>query len=560
MNHEFDQLLKEGEIHSALELRLQDLEVKAGSYCGEVEAAKISSAVLVVTGFVLATPVAAVFAGCGVIAYAYSVAADFHQTHQFALFPLIRKSLGDLLSGVGLAATGYSQAETDDIDQAASYLSPREATEYRLLATHPERVSKWLLDQPAQTRSLSYKSLIRNLGRHPALSLSHSPAPSEISPAPEPIAPPAPSEISPAPEPIAPPAPSEISPAPEPIAPLVLSNRRSEFDWGRLDREYDNFAHLFVFGKTGAGKSYLCDRLVRFLTGFALVIGPKRSPGMFSGVQMIGVPYDYRSIYEAMTALEKLMVDRESEIQSTGKADFIPINVVLDDFPSAVAGCKDLDKTMDLKAPLKALLRNSRSSKIRLILIGQGDEVRTLGIEGEGSLRRNIEYIYLKGFAEAEAQKRHLNLLGTDRPCIIDGQVADMSFLKAYEDISTTGVVFPGRPLLNPVERLNQIFKAPSAEVEEDAIEQVSSLDSIRSAFPSWKPKSQNVAAKVVDWITFRADKTHSPSEIKKSIRLLKDDTTLNGDRLKALLDLLTQKQFLSIDEIWTLRHCSNFR
>ena len=99
------------------------------------------------------------------------------------------------------------------------------------------------------------------------------------------------------------------------------------------------------------------------------------------------------------------------------------------------------------------------------------------------------------------------------------------------------------------------MFNAPSAqheatgEIEEDTIESVSALSAVQSTFPNWKPKSQDVAVKIVDWLAGRADKNFSPSEVKKSIRLLKDDATLTADRLKKLLDLLTEKQFLSCDE-----------
>ena len=110
--------------------------------------------------------------------------------------------------------------------------------------------------------------------------------------------------------------------------------------------------------------------------------------------------------------------------------------------------------------------------------------------------------------------------------------------------------MIPGTP-----EHLERIFNQPAAEheatgeIEEDAIETVSSLASIQSTFPNWKPKSQDVAAKIVDWLANKPDKTYSPSEVKKSIRLLKDDATLTADRVKTLLDLLTEKQFLSVDE-----------
>ena len=161
----FEALLVEGEIHDALELRLEDLEHRAGLNCAETEAAKLSSVALVVTGFALATPITAVLSGVGAIAYAYCVANDYHQTHKLMPFPLWRKGLGDLFAGVGLATTGNKQGmDADDIARAESYLSPREAKEYRLLIQHPDRVSKWLLDQPADKRGVAYRSVIRGLG------------------------------------------------------------------------------------------------------------------------------------------------------------------------------------------------------------------------------------------------------------------------------------------------------------------------------------------------------------------------------------------------------------
>ena len=161
----FESLLVEGEIHDALELRLEDLEHRAGLNCAETEAAKLSSVALVVTGFALATPITAVLSGVGAISYAYCVANDYHQTHKLMPFPLWRKGLGDLFAGVGLATTGNKQGmDADDIARAESYLSPREAKEYRLLIQHPDRVSKWLLDQPADKRGVAYRSVIRGLG------------------------------------------------------------------------------------------------------------------------------------------------------------------------------------------------------------------------------------------------------------------------------------------------------------------------------------------------------------------------------------------------------------
>ena len=80
-------------------------------------------------------------------------------------------------------------------------------------------------------------------------------------------------------------------------------------------------------------------------------------------------------------------------------------------------------------------------------------------------------------------------------------------------------------------------------------IETASSLFAVQSAFPTWKPKSQDVAAKIVDWMAEREGKTFLPSEVRNGIRLLKGDKTIDNDRVKKLLDLLAEKQFISLDE-----------
>ena len=121
------------------------------------------------------------------------------------------------------------------------------------------------------------------------------------------------------------------SPAAQSAPSLNMSNESTKgFDWHRLNTDYNDFPHLFLLGKTGAGKSYVSDRLVRFLNGYCIVISPKKMPSDFQGLQVVGLPYDYHSIHRALVALEKLMVDREAEMQRTGFTDFQPINVILD--------------------------------------------------------------------------------------------------------------------------------------------------------------------------------------------------------------------------------------
>ncbi|MCY7275680.1 MAG: hypothetical protein LH702_18560 [Phormidesmis sp. CAN_BIN44] len=589
-------LLETGDTLNFLEVRKHSLRVKIKESKLSAATGKVSGISAIASGgllyFTLANPLGALLACGGLAAYGLAVGAQWLQTGKLHPFPLSSKTADE--SDEELSAStltgGSLHIARSHIQEEASYLEPREKAEYELLHHAPQGLlnavssvapaQRWacycfLLDAHMTGTLDDYrdrKTLDTVLGnssvynshlpeaqeRFPEFELGDATAPSL--PAANDALPTATSS------PIGPttklgaievPSSSAINP------PSLDMGNASTFDWNRLNTDYNDFPHLFLLGKTGAGKSYVSDRLVRFLDGYAIVISPKKMPTDFQGLQVVGLPYDYRAIHRALVALEKLMVDREAEIQQTGFTDFQPINVILDELPVSSSGCKDLD--LDLLKPLKALIRAGRTSKIRLIILAQGSEVKALGIEGEGGLRDSLTYVYLKGFVEDYAAKSKIDISKVDRPCIIDSQIADTSFLAQFETTYRAGLdltgqaaktkdakwcqdkgMIPGTP-----EHLDRLFNLPSPdqEVEEDAIESVSSRSSIQSAFPNWKPKSQDIAAKVIDWMIERADKSFLPSEVRNGIRTLKSDKEIDNDRVKKLLDLLADKQLISVDE-----------
>jgi hypothetical protein len=194
---------------------------------------------------------------------------------------------------------------------------------------------------------------------------------------------------------------------------------------------YDDYPHILILGKTGAGKSYLSERLGRFLTGSTLVLTPKKKPGTFAGLEVVGVPYNFAAIANRLSAITQLVKDRESEMDRTGREDFEPLNVILDDTPSFIAGCKD--EGYDVVKDLKFIIRNARTSKVRLIILVQGAEVKALGIEGEGSLRDCLSYIRLRGFAEPYAKSLGdviaRKVAAMDRPATVEDMPADVMAL-----------------------------------------------------------------------------------------------------------------------------------
>lgn len=325
----------------------------------------------------------------------------------------------------------------------------------------------------------------------------------------------------------------------------LADSKTKLFDWNQLNSAYDDFPHLLLLGKTGAGKSFLAEKLGRVLDGVTIVISPKKKPKDFIGMQVIGVPYEFATIAANIKGLSMLVRDREAEMNQTGKEGFSPVNVILDEVPTFVAGCNDIK--LDVVKDLKFIIRAGRTSKVRLIMLAQGQEVKTLGIEGEGSLRDNLSYVYLKGFAENEAQRLKLDVSKYDRPCVIDGKVADIKTLieLANQKLSEKP------PIASTPEALDRMFQMEAEEPQtnesiEETVSEVSSMRStIEKAFPQWKPKSIEVAAVIVDWLAARSDKQLAAYEIRKSIRRLKDDASLPTERIEKVLSALVQAQLL---------------
>jgi hypothetical protein len=512
------------------------------------------------------------------------------QTGKLHPFPLTSKTADE--SDEELSAStltgGSLQIARSHIHEEASYLEPREKAEYELLHHAPQGLlnavssvapaQRWacycfLLDAHMTGTLDDYRdrATLQTVLGNSSIYKSHLPEAAERFPeigldsatAQPPLLPTAHETL-----PVATASPigntTRLGAIDVPAAPsLDMGNASTNgFDWNRLNTEYNDFPHLFLLGKTGAGKSYVSDRLVRFLDGYAIVISPKKMPTDFQGLQVVGLPYDYRAIHRALVALEKLMVDREAEMQRTGFTDFQPINVILDELPVSSSGCKDLD--LDLLKPLKALIRAGRTSKIRLIILAQGSEVKALGIEGEGGLRDSLTYFYLKGFVEDYSQKNKIDISQVDRPCIIDGQIADTSFLAQFETTYPAGLdltgqaaktkdakwcqdkgMIPGTP-----EHFERMYNAASAEpesigeVEEDVQESGATLESLKEAFPKGTEKFFEVALKTIDYLDRRRGETVKTRDLQSGVASLK---TQSADKVKKFLSDLAGKGFVQV-------------
>jgi hypothetical protein len=159
----FSQLLAQGQIPQALQLRLEAIEASARHYRQDLEAAKVSSAALGFIGLLLSSnPLVAVIAGCGLAGYGWTVLRDYQNTKRLCLLPLVRKGAGALLTGIGLAATN-SQGEADDpLLGVIGYVEPELAHEYELVMVAEAQLTGYLAQLPRESRLNAFRHILRH--------------------------------------------------------------------------------------------------------------------------------------------------------------------------------------------------------------------------------------------------------------------------------------------------------------------------------------------------------------------------------------------------------------
>lgn len=221
------------------------------------------------------------------------------------------------------------------------------------------------------------------------------------------------------------------------------------FDWNRIKELRNDYPHLCLLGGTGSGKTTLAEWLACELAlpgEITIAVAPHWKQGDFASADLIvgagrnyGVSADPYEVIEQRNGAVKEKGEPEvpfsrildgstcvtvcqfmrslfNEMQARYSGDYMkggsltPVSIFLDEFP-AWAGLPGVSKI------IKQLIREARKVGIRLYILTQGFEVKTLGFEGEGSVRDSMTFIRLKTFAIEHAKK----LLSTKDKTLIDG-------------------------------------------------------------------------------------------------------------------------------------------
>jgi hypothetical protein len=177
--------------------------------------------------------------------------------------------------------------------------------------------------------------------------------------------------------------------------------------------------HLMILGETGSGKSTICKYLVSQVNAPCLIIDPHASPTDWRGFVVTGSGRNYEAIATEFERLANLMQIRY-EARDKGVSQFDPLIVIIDEFP-AIASSLGKGAT----DTVKLLAREARKVSIRMCLLSQGAEVKTLGLEGEGSIRECFAMLRLGNFALSHGKSLKDKNIGealenSDRPAMLD--------------------------------------------------------------------------------------------------------------------------------------------
>ena len=182
------------------------------------------------------------------------------------------------------------------------------------------------------------------------------------------------------------------------------------FDWKQFRETPEMFPHIRGVAATRCGKTTLFDWLMDVMPSQKQsVITVKRWPHQWIGLDVIGVPEDYKAIRSSLEALQGERVRRTALM---AKGIDSPIwNVAVDEWKAISRNVRAIvdRKTKQIislgaKQIMGEMITLARETNIRIFALAQGRQVVTWGLEGESDLAECFCSIYMGKFAVEECE------------------------------------------------------------------------------------------------------------------------------------------------------------
>jgi len=186
------------------------------------------------------------------------------------------------------------------------------------------------------------------------------------------------------------------------------------FQWSSIGLDPVEYPHIALLTKTGGGKSTLAQYICSLFPGITYALDPHYESGSYSTANhIIGAGRNYglsvedesevltpdgsTTIAQFFGWLEREMNHRYQLGDNGMRVKYPPINIICDEFGSyaSIKGISPIFKT---------ILREGRKVGIRFIICVHGQQVKSLGLEGESDLRECLTFIRLGVFATEFAE------------------------------------------------------------------------------------------------------------------------------------------------------------
>jgi hypothetical protein len=318
--------------------------------------------------------------------------------------------------------------------------------------------------------------------------------------------------------------------------PELPASPTKHFDWSGIHRH----AHTAIIGATGDGKTTLATWLASQLQGDRLVADIHYAKGDWQGLTVMGAGRNFDEIAHMMQAsLEEM--DRRYQARLQGQRDFNNITLIIEEIGSIAEDPASADICKEF---LPKTLREARKIGIKLILLGHGLEVESLGVKGKGSIRNCLNTIRLGDFAIAYAKSLKDDLVidaveRMDRPCMVDRLPALIPDLSSFT-LPPSDRIVPGFLSGHGGDygdrKPDHQSPATAPTIIDAVVDSPRSINCLEASEQLSPPLQKLVqyAHKKQGWIT--------ANQAKTSIRLFRDDRTTTTGEIRNYFEWLAYR------------------